>query len=351
MAQQDTSGRTPQRIGYIDALRGFTMFMVVFMHVGTVCWGIVGKGISFHDFLGQVRMPMFFFISGFVLYREGVTWNLRHIARFFRKKIPVQLISPFIFFAVFLHISGIPLFEGVMEKYKYGYWFTLVLLEFFVIYAAVRCCVRRPWYKVLLVIIGIVLYACCSPQMSSGNHTVDNLFSLLSVQQWRYFIFLVLGALTREHFAAVQDWLDNKWLLAVCIAFYFLVNAFGDVLPVNEKPLRFLLSLTGLVVLFTFFRNKQALFSGETRLGRVMQYTGRRTLDIYLIHFFLIPRNLNFITVFTEHPMPIIEAAATALIAILVIAMCLLISNIIRLSPWLARWLFGAKPEAAAPKS
>ena len=74
-----------------------------------------------------------------------------------------------------------------------------------------------------------------------------------------------------------------------------------------------------------------------------MQYTGRRTLDIYLIHYFLIPRNLSFITIFTDHPMPIIEAAASTLISILIIAVCLLISNIIRLSPWLAHWLFGAK--------
>lgn len=340
--EADISGKS-QRIGYIDALRGFTMFMVVFMHVGTVCWGIVGKGISLHDFLGQVRMPMFFFISGFVLYREGVVWNMRHIVSFFKKKVPVQLISPFIFFAVFLHISGIPLADGVMDKYKLGYWFTLVLLEFFVIYAVVRCCVRSWWYKIILVAIGLVLYGCCSPHMTTGHHTIDNMFLLLSVHQWRYFIFLVLGALTREHFATVQAWLDGKWLLVVCILFYFLVNAFGDVLPVHEKPLRFMLSLSGLVILFAFFRSKQACFSRETRLGRVMQYTGRRTLDIYLIHYFLIPRNLSFITVFTDHPMPIIEAAASSLISILIIAACLLISNIIRLSPWLAHWLFGAK--------
>ena len=336
-----------QRIGYIDALRGFTMFMVVFMHVGTACWGIMGKGISFHDYLSQVRMPMFFFISGFVLYREGVVWDLRHIVRFFKKKIPVQLISPFIFFAVFLYVNGTPLIAGVLEMHKVGYWFTLVLLEFFVIYAAVRFCVRQSWYKVLLVVIGIALYACCSPKMTSGNQTIDNLFALLSVQQWRYFIFLVLGALTREHFATVQAWLDGKWLLTVCILFYFLVNAFGDVLPVHDKPLRFMLSLTGLVILFAFFRSKQAVFSRETKLGRVMQYTGRRTLDIYLIHYFLIPRNLSFITVFTDHPMPIIEAAASTLISILIIAACLLISNIIRLSPWLAHWLFGAKNTAS----
>ena len=102
MFTEDTviSGKS-QRIGYIDALRGFTMFMVVFMHVGTVCWGIVGKGISLHDFLGQVRMPMFFFVSGFVLYKDSVVWNGKHMIAFFRKKIPVQLLSPLLFFLAY----------------------------------------------------------------------------------------------------------------------------------------------------------------------------------------------------------------------------------------------------------
>ncbi|MBR4828594.1 MAG: hypothetical protein IKZ92_02175 [Muribaculaceae bacterium] len=72
---------------------------------------------------------------------------------------------------------------------------------------------------------------------------------------------------------------------------------------------------------------------------------GRRTLDIYLIHYFFLPLNLTFVTVFKDHPMPIIEAFVSSLIAIIIIAACLLVSNIIRLSPFLAHWLFGAKRE------
>ena len=83
--------------------------------------------------------------------------------------------------------------------------------------------------------------------------------------------------------------------------------------------------------------------SKETIAGRTLQYIGRRTLDVYLIHFFLIPRNLNYITVFTEHPIPIIEATVSFIIASIIITGSLLIGNIIRLSPFLAHWVFGAK--------
>ena len=179
--------------------------------------------------------------------------------------------------------------------------------------------------------------------MTTGNQTIDNGLMLLSVHQWRFFIFLVLGTLVREHFDVVQQWLDGKWLVAVCVVFYLVVNALGDVLPVRAIAMRGLLSLAGLVVVFSFFRSKQALFSRETALGRTMQYVGRRTLDIYLIHYFLIPMQLNFVTVFTDHPMPVIEATVSSIIAIVIIAASLLVSEIIRLSPWLAHWLFGAK--------
>ena len=70
---------------------------------------------------------------------------------------------------------------------------------------------------------------------------------------------------------------------------------------------------------------------------------GRRTLDIYLIHFFMIPLDFKIITVFMDHPMPVVEAFAAAIIAVLIIAVSLLVSEILRLSPFLAHWLFGAK--------
>ena len=343
MSLLDTSANSPQRIGYIDAMRGFTMFLVVLNHVAALCWQLSSDTPSFHHYLTQIRMPMFFFISGFVLYKADVVWNCRQIVGFFKKKIPVQLLSPLLFLLVFLHVSHIPILDGLLDKNKMGYWFTFVLLEYYVFYAVVKFLVRSRWASWILILMGLVMYYLCWPTMTTHHQTADNVLALLSAHHWRFFIFLVLGTLVRQHFDQVQQWLDNKWLLPLCIVFFLMVNAFGDVLPVKTVIMKGLLSLSGLIVLFSFFRNKQALFSRETRLGRTLQYVGRRTLDIYLIHFFLLPFNLSAFRLFNEHPMPLIEFFASSLIAIVIIAGCLVISEIIRLSPWLAHWLFGAK--------
>lgn len=343
MSLLDTSGNSPQRIGYIDALRGFTMFLVVLNHVAALCWQISSNTPSFHHYLTQVRMPMFFFISGFVLYKAGVVWNGRQIVSFFKKKIPVQLLSPLVFLLLFLHITNTPILDGLLDKNKAGYWFTFVLLEYYVFYAVVKFLMRSRWASWILILMGLVMYYLCWPTMTTHHQTADNVLALLSAHHWRFFIFFVLGTLVRQHYDLVQQWLDNKWLLPVCIVFFLVVNALGDVLPVKTVVMKGLLSLSGLIVLFSFFRNKQALFSRKTRLGRTMQYVGRRTLDIYLLHFLLLPLNLSAITLFNDHPMPIIEFLASSFIAIAIIAVCLVISEIIRLSPWLAHWLFGAK--------
>lgn len=332
------------RIQYIDALRGFTMILVVFYHVAQFCWHVGGKGISIQDYLVQVRMPMFFFISGFVLYKESVVWNWQHILRFFKKKIPVQLIAPFIFFMVYIHVRNKPFIDSIMSPDKAGYWFTFVLLEYYVFYAAVRFCIRSRGSQLVLVALGILMYNIWRPAITQAIPLSIEVQNALLMPLWQYFIFFVIGTLIKQHFSLVEKALESSWLLPCCIVFYFLGNAFGQQITTGVTMMAFLLTVSGMTILFGFFRKNQSTFSNQHLLGQTLQYIGRRTLDVYLIHFFLIPRQLGQVTsIFTDHPMPIIEGAVSLLIALLIVAVCLLIGNIIRLSPLLAHWVFGAK--------
>lgn len=333
------------RIEYIDALRGFTIFLVVLWHVAVHCWRIPNNVPSIHIYLVQVRMPMFFFISGFVLYKQGVVWNGKQIAAFFKKKIPVQLVATFIFFSVFVHVMHLDMVEQLKNDYKAGYWFTYILFIYYVIYAAVRFCLKNNFADIVLILIGICLYPSNLDSVQHATHIRPDILSILSFTNWRYFIFFVVGSLTRKYFKKAEQLLDGKWFITMCIIVNFiafcLINKF---VKVPETLTNVLFSFSGVAILFAFFRKKQDLFSKDRFFGRAIQYTGRRTLDIYFIHYFLLPKSLFYVTkVFIEHPMPIIEAFASSIIAILIVATCLLISNIIRLSPWLAHLLFGVK--------
>ena len=162
---------------------------------------------------------------------------------------------------------------------------------------------------------------------------------------WNYFLYFVFGSLVKKYFNQVEKWFSNSLLLAFCILFFFLVNGFHSPFMIDQSLLYLPLSITGLFILFSFFHNHQAAFSKERVLGRGLQYIGRRTLDVYLIHIFLLPYNIGFITVFKDHPIPVIEAAVSLSIALIIVAASLLIGNIIRLSPFLAHWVFGAKTQ------
>lgn len=59
------------RIEYIDAMRGFTMILVVYSHICNYCLG--DKWMGFNDIFFLFRLPCFFFISGWLFgtYQAG----------------------------------------------------------------------------------------------------------------------------------------------------------------------------------------------------------------------------------------------------------------------------------------
>ena len=265
----------PKRIEFIDAMRGFTMFLVVLMHVAARSFNVYGYSDtpSFHSFFFLVRMPMFFLISGFVLYKDEVVWNLSQIITFFKKKIPVQLIGPFLFYIAYLSANHYNFVDSIFRPGKSGYWFTYVLFIYFVFYATVRFFIRNVrWSNVVLIVLGLCMLPCSWPPLKNYLPVPASCLDFLSFQHWHFFLFFVLGTIVKKHYDLVQTWLDGKWLLTGSILFFFLVEAFRDFIPIEGYIMGLPLTLTGLVIMFSFFRKKQKLFSHETKVGQVFQY-------------------------------------------------------------------------------
>lgn len=68
-----------QRLEYIDALRGFTMILVVLAHIINIGYHITDSTMeemnTFNNLFVRFRMPLFFFISGFVFYKHERIWD------------------------------------------------------------------------------------------------------------------------------------------------------------------------------------------------------------------------------------------------------------------------------------
>lgn len=102
----------------------------------------------------------------------------------------------------------------------------------------------------------------------------------------------------------------------------------------------------GLTMVFTFFRSFSRCFTKDGWLGRSLQYVGTRTLDIYLLHYFFLPRFLlAYAPQLHAFDSGVLEFAVAILLSIAVVGVCLLVSYVIRLNPFLGHYLFGVKYE------
>lgn len=346
-----------RRIEYIDAMRGFTIILVVYSHILIFGLGIHDSEYtsSFNSLFILFRMPLFFFISGLIFYKENLFKNIQETKSFIKKKFMIQIIPTFIFMVLFAYLMEEDLVKGItQDSYKLGYWFTMALFEYFLLYLFLFYIDKLFHRKVLtndigLLSTGIIVRLLCSYSILNLIGVENLLINILSINQMKYFIFFSLGIIIKRNFKEFERIIDRSIVLAIIIPAFFILSfifikedRFSNIWI--EHLFLIVLGTLGIITVFSFFRKYNYYFQRESYIGKALQYIGRRTLDIYLIHYFFIPRNLNnkIIVSFISNN-PIIEFLLSTSLALFVILLCLIISNIIRTSPYLAHFLFGAK--------
>ena len=345
-----------QRVAYIDALRGFTMILVVYSHVLTFTCGI-HPAFSFNDIFVTFRMPLFFFLSGFLMYKPGRFLRGGAVADFLKGKGKVQLLPTLIFTVAFCLIFRQSYPELWMDKAKCGYWFTITLFWFFLIYAVgdwlLGKCLRGRGKVLAGAVIAALVYAFSKYSLSPGcPWTHSFLCGFIGYANFQFFIFFFFGAFIRSRFEDFQQWLDGRWS-ALGVVVGFVILQFVLQLPQSRtwivstlswsaySLLRSFSGFFGIVVVLAFFRKYRDFFE-STRVGKSLQSIGSRTLDIYLIHLLLIRTDLRYIgSFFARHESPVAELLIVTALSLFIIAICLLISRILRCSDTLAKLLFG----------
>ena len=105
-----------QRLEWLDAMRGFTMILVVAYHVAQSGFMESEKISASLPFLVLFRMPLFFFVSGFLAYKEKWLWTPQNFASLTWKKIKVQVLPTLVFLCVFIVLrTQYPFDEGFLR--------------------------------------------------------------------------------------------------------------------------------------------------------------------------------------------------------------------------------------------
>lgn len=183
-----------QRIKYIDALRGFTMFLVVLQHIESIGFGIHPYESVLGNILVSFRMPMFFFISGYIAYKVSFDWNMDAYCSNLRKKAIVQLIPTVFFFSLFtIAKAGNPISSFVTNGWG-GYWFTFVLFEMFVLFYSLSY-----WYKKYLdhCLVALSVFGVFSLVVFRSDAAWWNMLCLENL--CKYFQFFSLGIWAKKY--------------------------------------------------------------------------------------------------------------------------------------------------------
>lgn len=342
-----------ERIEYIDAMRGFTMILVIYSHVCVFCFK--EYFIGFNDILMLLRMPCFFLISGWLFYKKDRVWDKPTVRQVIHNKFMVQIIPTFIFLALHERSN----FFNQLGVMKGGYWFTFSLFIFFVIYVLLSLIFRQSKKQDVWMLLAAMIISMSASWYEENYHQVVGhlgkghlLLGFMSFRTWRYFLFFFLGTLVKKHFEKFIEWTNHREVFFIVIVLFALMAS----LPRTDYwcwvYTRFALSgICGMVMVFTFFRYFASWFTKERVLGRCSQYVGTRTLDIYLLHFFFLPESLlSYNRQLLTYNSKWVEIGVVMGEALVVLACCLVVSYILRLSPFLAKYLFGVKQKSVVEK-
>ena len=348
-----------KRIEYIDALRGITMILVVFSHVELFGF-YVDEPTLLNSLFISFRMPLFFFISGFIAYKASIEWNLQTWWAMSKKKILVQLVPTLFFGMIYTYLYyNTDIYTFITRNGKLGYWFTIVLLEIFLITYTIKTCLYRGNLQkynkrvvgalvatsALLYLLKLVLKA--NPTLNE----VGNIFSLHHT--FNYFQYFAFGHICAMYKNKFHDILGNKqaitgiislYALLFCAQRFYISQHVGNsinIWKIAETLTETIVGYLGILIVYNTFRTYQDAFSNKTKVGASLQYIGKRTLDIYLLHSFFIPHLPQWGGFFNENKNLAIELVANLGISLTIICICLGISNILRTSPMLAKLLFG----------
>ncbi len=352
------------RLEWLDALRGFTMILVVANHVAGMGFGETWKGSSCMPFLVLFRMPLFFFVSGFLAYRVSQIWNLKNLGGLLWKKFKVQTIPTIVFFFLAMAILKEHFWPDVLDALerptKGGYWFTIVLLYMFVVYYLFSYLESKLKWKTcipitLLFIASMFIYETCYLpkhfEWAFGHRGAKSDFYYFLnesslIQLMLYFPFFLYGNIVHRYWMTIQKIFDSKWFFPILVVIITLATL--DALKWHTMRMEWAnlpqtISKFGLLtIVFMYFRHYRQYFTKLTTIGRSLQYIGRRTLDIYLIHFIFMPDVPAIGEYFKAHSSNfVIDLMLSVTMGLVIIGFCCITSNILRISPFLKKWLFG----------
>lgn len=330
-----------QRLKYFDMMKGLAIFLVVMGHVLTMCVRDVDRAPVF-KFIGQIHMPLFFFISGWFAVKLTEKGRLVAPSLLSRgRRLLLPMLGASTLWIYYFPVSGLQspfdsTWSGLwLNEWKNGYWFTFVLFGIFAVYAALVPLMRRfaslyagvaaavaAW-----IILG-ALYFLLPPLWVSAL-SIELIFT--------FFPVFIAGVLARRHSDAFMRLCASSGaatvsLFAVALSMAFVCwpwrYSFGT--PLNVIIAQIVLHISLVIIALAAIRpwSERAFAPDRERPGRfaaLWAFLGDKSLAIYLLHYFFLfpmPFVRPWLEAFDLSLVPLTVFAAAGAVPVVALSLC-----------------------------
>ena len=316
------------RIQYIDRLKGLAILLVVIGHLMAFCTG--GEYNPIYEIICSFHMPLFMFLSGIVIAHtplKDINYLGKKAARFMLPMICLGLLFTF--------TGGKDLSSFIADRYKNGYWYLYVLTIFYVVmyvYSKLPSVKHRWVLDIAYLVVWQIAF------MVADRLLGEKMSDMSDISMCKgYWVYFFLGYMTRRH--KWVEWLsEHNWAFTLALVSYVpllysyetgLVVRFGQVLP-----------LTAIIILVFLFRLRE---HETSRVEQSLSTIGRSTLDIYVLHYFVL-RIIDLTDASSylhQSSNYLLEFIMLVAMALVVSGVCITVGKVLRQSDIIRRVVFG----------
>lgn len=317
--------------------------MVVAGHIIVFCG--LGYDNLYVKNIVMINMPLFLFLNGLVVRKLPV----ENASSYFIEKFG-KIMIPFLAWGVLITIfRNQSYWDFLFDFWKFGYWYLIVLFEFYIIYWILGMLLDILPRKIsalkirnlLTVVLLVLAYFCVRLGV---RFLSDDILSLTSYfQVLEYYPYFFLGVVIKQFDLTGIIRKNGSVMMTTLLILTPLVYCLwvkSDSL-FSMFILRILCVLSLYVVGLIFdYKNKTDNF-----INTILTTIGRHTLAIYMIQFYMFS-TINFHELYslldsTGNVMAIV--VLSALSAIVLCYVCILVEKLINTSRPLSSILFGKK--------
>lgn len=262
------------------------MILVIFEHIiwFSICCENNTEYLVLFNLIKHFLMPLFMFLSGLVVSEHPIT--LKNFKSDCHKRIR-YLIIPFLFFGLIYTLAiGLKSTDFLFSNMKCGYWYLLVLFYMYLLHNLFLCICKKKSYLfegsfVICIYLSLIIL---------HRYLPNNINSLLSLQQLIILYFYFFGGVIIKRHRLHDICFKNNWTCLVAIVSLFLFLALGKIDIMGHCQ------LFTMGIIITIMSILMLVEKESSRVYRLLQYIGRHTLDIYVLHYFFIHfLNITFV--------------------------------------------------------